>query len=344
MADCTQCHRDGGYTAVSRECASCHEAEYRAAKNPDHLASAFPLTCESCHTSQTSWNQAVYSHDRFTLKGAHAAAVCDECHRGGVYAGLLSDCVSCHLEDYNNARNPDHKNLNLSTDCILCHGDSAVSWETGDIGHDQFWPLKGSHRTLDCSECHTSQATPSNKCVACHRDDYESVQDPNHVELGFSIDCVLCHGDGALTWENATINHDQFWPLQGGHRGLDCNACHADNPNPSTECYACHRDDYNSAEDPDHQSAGFPTDCEICHYSTHSDWRQAVFSHAFPIDSGKHAPLECSDCHLSASYQQFSCLDCHAHGKQRMDGEHEEVSGYSYNSQACYACHPTGRD
>jgi hypothetical protein len=27
-----------------------------------------------------------------------------------------------------------------------------------------------------------------------------------------------------------------------------------------------------------------------------------------------------------------------------MDDEHDDVSGYSYNSQACYTCHPTGRE
>jgi hypothetical protein len=25
-----------------------------------------------------------------------------------------------------------------------------------------------------------------------------------------------------------------------------------------------------------------------------------------------------------------------------MDDEHEDVSGYSYNSLACYSCHPDG--
>jgi hypothetical protein len=25
-----------------------------------------------------------------------------------------------------------------------------------------------------------------------------------------------------------------------------------------------------------------------------------------------------------------------------MDNKHQNVSGYAYNSQACYSCHPTG--
>jgi hypothetical protein len=38
----------------------------------------------------------------------------------------------------------------------------------------------------------------------------------------------------------------------------------------------------------------------------------------------------------------FSCITCHAHNQSDMDNKHSGVSGYSYNSAACYQCHPTG--
>jgi hypothetical protein len=54
--------------------------------------------------------------------------------------------------------------------------------------------------------------------------------------------------------------------------------------------------------------------------------------------------LSCTDCHLTSNYREFSCLDCHAHEKTSMDNEHRDVSGYTYNSQSCYGCHPQGRE
>jgi hypothetical protein len=27
-----------------------------------------------------------------------------------------------------------------------------------------------------------------------------------------------------------------------------------------------------------------------------------------------------------------------------MDNKHKDVGGYTYNSQACYSCHPTGEE
>ena len=31
-------------------------------------------------------------------------------------------------------------------------------------------------------------------------------------------------------------------------------------------------------------------------------------------------------------------------GQGKMDDEHEDVSGYVYDSNACYDCHPTGSE
>jgi hypothetical protein len=37
----------------------------------------------------------------------------------------------------------------------------------------------------------------------------------------------------------------------------------------------------------------------------------------------------------------FSCTVCHARGDT--DSHHRSVTGYRYDSAACYACHPNGR-
>ena len=64
-----------------------------------------------------------------------------------------------------------------------------------------------------------------------------------------------------------------------------------------------------------------------------------------PIYSGKHEGEWnlCIDCHLGNNYSDFSCIDCHEHDNQAdVDDDHDGVSGYVYNSDACFSCHPTG--
>lgn len=113
------------------------------------------------------------------------------------------------------------------------------------------------------------------------------------------------------------------------------------------ECVACHQSDYQQASDPNHSAAGFPNTCEDCHSTT--AWSPANFNHDgqyFPIYSGAHKGEwdTCADCHVNvANYSQFECINCHEHNRTKMDDKHKEVQNYSYNSAACYDCHPNGK-
>jgi len=135
--------------------------------------------------------------------------------------------------------------------------------------------------------------------------------------------------------------HTSF-TLRGLHAAAACSACHANGvyQGTSTECVSCHLADYNGTTDPNHRSAGFPTDCVTCHGSSFTGWSGANFDHAFPISSGRHA-VACSECHQTSDFRVFNCLGCH--DQQETGGHHNGVTGYSYNSQACYACHPRGQ-
>lgn len=346
MATCSDCHSSGQYQGLPSECVFCHQADYDRAQEPDHRGSGFPTDCEACHgTDAITWEGAVFTHTKFPLKGKHRQANCSDCHSNGQYEGLPSVCVFCHLEDYLKAKDPDHKQLGFHTDCEVCHGTDALTWEGAVFTHAEF-PLKGKHRLADCSDCHSSGQYEglSSVCVSCHLEDYLEVRDPDHEQLGFQTDCETCHGTGAVTWEDASFSHNSYWPLKGAHTNLDCSACHVNGLDLPRSCVGCHKADYDSTRNPDHKDAGFPTDCEFCHYPTHVLWSQAKFEHSFPIESGKHSRFECTDCHISANYRDFSCISCHNHNKTRMDNKHDEVPGYSYNSQSCYACHPQGRE
>jgi hypothetical protein len=68
----------------------------------------------------------------------------------------------------------------------------------------------------------------------------------------------------------------------------------------------------------------------------------------FPIFSGKHDGEwnDCAECHTTPNdYTLFSCIDCHEHDDPaELASDHSGVSGYVYESNACYACHPDGSD
>jgi hypothetical protein len=346
LAACSQCHSIGQYRGLPSDCISCHADDYNGSENPDHPALGFPAACEICHGDNArTWEGAEFSHSGFKLRGQHKLAQCSDCHTSGQYAGLPSDCLACHKQDFDSAEDPDHAALGFPTMCEFCHGTGAQTWEGAEFTHSLF-VLNGQHKLAQCSDCHTSGryvGLPSS-CVSCHRDDYNNAKDPDHQTLNFSTTCQVCHGTGAQTWEGAAFDHAAIWPLQGAHTSLDCSQCHVSSSVPPNACYGCHAQDYDATSDPNHQAAGFPTSCELCHYPSHVFWTQAVFDHQFPINSGKHALATCTDCHTTSNYKEFSCLNCHPHNRTRMDNKHRDVGGYAYNSLACFACHPQGQD
>jgi hypothetical protein len=341
--ECADCHGENNFQSGAVDCFGCHEEDFRKAKEPDHIAAGFPTQCRICHKSSLTWKGAVYAHTAFVLRGKHRLLACSECHADGRYAGRETACVSCHIDDYNGTKDPNHKQAGFPVDCERCHGTAADSWEGAKFNHAEYWPLKGAHKILDCNACHSKGYNLPKECYGCHVADYNSTTDPNHKASGFPTTCADCHLPSHTSWSQAKFDHSDFWALKGAHKTLDCNACHSKGYNLPKECYGCHAADYNSTTDPNHKTSGFPTTCENCHYPSHTSWSQAVFQHDFPIKTGRHAGLACTDCHTTSNYREFSCIHCHAHEKTKMAEEHKEVSGFSYNSQSCYACHPQGQ-
>ena len=351
--DCATCH-NGDYNNTPNTCVGCHQNDYDATTNPSHAAAQFPTDCEQCH-NEDAWTPSSFDHnDFYPLTGEHLTIAddCNACHNGN-YTNTPNTCAECHIDNYNASANPNHQNLNIPTACETCH-TTDPDWmpATFDI-HNDYYPLNGAHAIIanDCATCHNGDYnnTP-NTCVGCHLDDYNTTTDPNHIETNFSTDCTECHSEDA--WSPSTFNHDAFYPLLGAHANIanDCNVCHNGNyTNTPNTCIACHQEDYDNTTNPNHSSAQFPTDCEQCHNET--AWDPSTFDHDaqyFPIYSGKHDEEwnQCIECHTIANdYSLFSCIDCHEHSNQNeVDNDHSEVSGYTYESNACYSCHPTGDD
>lgn len=340
---CADCHLDGVLAGTPTSCEACHWDR----RQDDRYRTLLGMHCGDCHTP-FGWKKLKansWDHGRqagFPLSGIHRTMDCDNCHPGAMFnRQAVLDCYACHREQYQQAAN--HGAANYSIDCRQCHF-SQTTWKNALTAHTTF-PLLGRHMAAACLDCHKNDVyagTPQ-VCVSCHLADYDKTQNPNHRLAGYSSDCVSCHGSSAQSWNNAAVNHDQYWPLLGAHKTLLCDQCHATGYNLPRDCFGCHKKDYDSTTQPNHTLAGYATACQNCHLSSHTSWNQAVFNHKFPITSGNHAGLACTECHRTGNYLVFSCIDCHAHVKSEMDDQHDDVGGYVYNSQACYACHPGGR-
>ncbi|MFA6540999.1 MAG: hypothetical protein WCT99_05290, partial [Bacteroidota bacterium] len=349
--ECASCHSSGQFKGLPADCYSCHQKDFNATTNPNHVTSQFSHDCVTCH-SNTAWKPSTFNHSTtsFPLLGAHASLECASCHSSGQFKGLPADCYSCHQKDFNATTNPNHVTSQFSHDCLTCH--SNASWKPSTFNHaNTNFPLVGAHAAVACLDCHKNgqYAGLSTDCFSCHQADFNSVTDPNHVANNFDHNCLTCHSMNG--WSPATFDHSKtLFPLTGAHSSVPCSNCHAGGKyaGTSTDCFACHQTDYNATTNPAHAAANYPTACVSCHTTT--VWKPSTFNHTplFPIGSGdKHRPgrwTTCADCHTNPSnYKVFSCIDCHEHNKTSMDSEHRNRTGYVYDSNACYKCHPNGR-
>ena len=234
---------------------------------------SFPGDCGICHVP-ARWDvireDFEFDHAKetgYALEGAHAFAACLRCHndRGPVDIYTARGCGGCHVDPHKSS---------LGIDCESCH--QQVSWDpTGlivDHARTRF-PLIGVHAVTPCESCHEQSTVGEFRgapvdCHFCHQEDAAQASPP-HPLNNWVRNCQQCHRQ-PIEWIADGFNHD-FFPLEGGHAGLDCTQCHAGGlfvPVPP-ECFSCHRNDYIQA--PDHVANNFSTDCTECHNTT--AWR-----------------------------------------------------------------------
>jgi hypothetical protein len=352
--ECVKCHIGGNYTNTSKECVSCHLEDYNSTTNPNHAGSGFQQTCGDCHTTNPGWKPAQFTaHDAqfpiYSGKHNNQWTLCTECHPNTSNYGQFT-CIDCH-DHFQPEMDNAHQGVNgyayNSPACYACHPTGSAE---GGFNHSSTaFPLTGAHTTQPCTSCHISGfAGTTTICYDCHTPAYNQTTNPNHLAIGIANTCATCHTTNP-GWKPATFpTHNNYYVLAGAHISQPCASCHTGNYNTApTTCDGCHMTNYNQTNNPPHASAQFPTNCESCH--TQSVWVPSTFDHDgqyFPIYSGKHNGEWnlCADCHTNPSnYNVFSCIDCHEHSNQsEVNNQHQGVSGYAYNSQACYQCHPNG--
>lgn len=231
---------------------------------------------------------------------------CDACH-GEQDTVMDTACVVCHdeIKDQQDRASGIHGKLDKSKEfeCRSCHTDhtgSAVglvaprSFElagtsgAADFDHARFAPfaLTGKHAQLACVECHPNALALALKqgqlrflglsqaCTACHRDVHEGRLGP---------DCETCHGQEQPFKDAPGFQHSAVFPLAGGHAGLACADCHAQDGATSVASLIA--------------APGGPVRvCAACHASPH----RTEFISRMATIAGKAEEDACALCHDAA--------------------------------------------
>ena len=343
---CAQCHKNNVFVGLAMDCASCHLADFNKTTNPNHLTAGFPTNCAVCHNT-TQWPGAKFDHSktRFALTGAHVTVTCAQCHVGGKFTGTPMDCFSCHLKEYNATTNPPHKSAGFPTTCNTCH-TTVAGWGGANFDHASTgFALVGAHTTVQCTQCHVNGnfTLASAACINCHLADYSGANNPPHKAAGFPQDCTMCHSM-VTGWGGATFDHSKTpFPLTGAHVTVTCAQCHVGGKFAGTTmlCYGCHQAKYVATTNPNHQAAGFPTDCSVCHPT--ASWLTATFNHntatKFAL-RGAHVNVACGLCHVNNVFAGLStaCANCHMAAYNATTNPPHKTSGFP---TTCDTCHTT---
>lgn len=205
-----------------------------------------------------------------------------------------------------------------------------------------------SHAAIggNCAACHVapwSGEVMANRCLDCHTDVRAQIDARRtlHGKIADGMQCRVCHTEhygphGALT---SFAEFDHGWTgftLTGKHRAVACASCHVNNVYQGTPqtCASCHAE-------PQVHKGRFGTNCAHCHAT--STWKDATFSHTFPIahGNGKKANA-CVTCHAdSHHFETYTCQTCHRHEPAKTEKKHLQKGILSVEN--CAKCHPKGR-
>lgn len=200
---CKTCHTDS-YRGRSTACVSCHLKNFSKPTYPNHVEGKFDKNCEKCHIIK-SWKATVFDHSTatsFPLKGAHAKLDCKSCHNK-LFAGTSTECVDCHLKEYEATLQPAHGSMKFPKRCESCHTDK--NWKETNFNHDQenFPIFSGKHKGVwkNCNECHYNESYfEQQSCIKCHEHSDKARIDKMHIQVKdyeyTNSSCKVCHPKG----------------------------------------------------------------------------------------------------------------------------------------------------
>lgn len=154
---CESCHVNNQFKGTPQDCYSCHQ------QNDQHNGQ-FGQDCSACH-DPTNWDHVNFDHNRsnFPLTGAHVNLACEKCHASGQFAGLSTNCSSCHQD-------PAFHAGMFGLNCASCH--TTDNWSAVYKGSHPGIADEGgrgvNHGGGGCRSCHT-QTLHSATCTQCHQ-------------------------------------------------------------------------------------------------------------------------------------------------------------------------------
>ncbi len=360
--DCHFCHTPVGFTkaelifdhtAISGNCASCHDGNYTAIGALGVSATHIQISadCSVCHNiTNPGFKPAFVDHTSTDV----TSASCKSCHEppGGAtgkpvdtHVTTEQDCGVCHVPG--GTFKPavfDHSNLPRSTRCDSCHGVTAK-------GKDAMVNPAHPETIEDCKLCHNTTTFAGAKY--------------NHK--GIVDNCASCHGVSTVGKSTRHVPTDD-----------DCSVCHVttgfkpatfDHAGIVDNCESCHDGVFAiGKQDAPYVHVTTASDCGVCHYST-TTFKGAVFDHTGIADncarSGCHennsisppgkdsahpaTTLDCIKCHTTATFKgggwvhgndvAGKCLDCHITGG--IATSLPPLPGHFKSSEQCDVCHTT---
>jgi len=302
------------------------------------------IACQNCHASQV-WKPLratpEFDHNtqtHYPLLGQHRKVACATCHVTPVFSETPQTCTNCHADIHRRQ---------FGALCENCH--SVQGWRiqlTSIRQHENRFPLAGAHSQTTCESCHRGAASGkfiglTTSCVGCHASDYTAAKSVDHAAAGFSTKCEGCHTLNRWQSAGAQFDHSRTqFPLTGLHSSLSCSSCHTQNrfAGTSATCISCHLTKFNATTAPNHVTAGFPQDCQLCH-STRS-WRPASFDHSrtqFPL-LGAHTTATCESCHTQGRFAgtPTGCVSCHVAEYNATVSPNHLAAAFP---QQCQLCH-----
>jgi hypothetical protein len=334
---CSECHKSASFATVDNQtCQDCHFNQDKSFSTI-HL-SDFGKNCLGCHDGVDRMFNFDHSTTGYVLDGKHSQINCKDCHTTTNIKDSPKECKDCHEEPST------HRSLFDQT-CDTCH--TSQSWSPAKLDGQPFDHQTSTgfslalHKTdyasqaITCTTCHLADLKTMDiqSCINCHTQQDEKFMAEHQQQFG--SECITCH-DGVDRLSN--YNHATFFPLDGKHAELQCDACHAGSVYRGTpsECYQCHTE-------PDIHAGVFGQKCYYCH--TTDVWSPATLrQHTFPINHGvadQNSQLQCDTCH-GTNYVEYTCYNCHDHQPAAITQSHASLNITEQDLVGCVNCHPAG--
>lgn len=218
-------------------------------------------------------------------------------------------------------------------------------------------PLSSPHSTLEgiknCTTCHaTSNGVPDEKCLTCHKEISERIDQHKGYHARVSGTCVSCHSEHkGKDYDITGLSRLQFdhtetgWPLTGKHADMDCPKCHTKSRKSvatgqliqrktylgnNSACSSCHKS-------PHQNKKALFQQCYKCHDTNAWEKRdQPNFNHSketkFAL-TGSHEVVDCIKCHTKKVWAPIpmACVNCHA---DPHDGQFGKTCNTCHNTQS----------